>query len=480
MQTIYPDTQLFIAGNWVDGTGGRTIPVFNPATDAQVGRVAYATPEDLDRVLASAEEGFQVWRRVPAVERAAILRRAASLLRERVESIAYVMTVEQGKPLSESRIEILAGADIIDWFAGESQRVYGRVIPPRAAMSQQLVLKQPIGVVAAFTPWNFPINQIVRKLSAALTTGCACIVKAPEETPASPAELIRAFSDSGVPAGVISLVFGDPAQISEHLIASPVVRKITFTGSTPVGKHLASLAGRYMKRVTMELGGHAPVIVAEDANVETAAEALTAGKFRNAGQVCISPTRFLVHNSIRSAFTKAFVKRTEKLRISDGLLDGAQMGALANDRRLEAMSRLVTDAVQRGASIETGGERLGQTGNFFRPTVLADVPVAADLFNHEPFGPVAAIRGFDSLDEAVREANRLPFGLAAYGFTGSIGICRRLSEEVEAGMLWVNQPAVAYPELPFGGMKDSGFGSEGGPEALEPYLLTKSVAIRDA
>jgi len=473
----YPDTRLLIAGEWRDANGGRRIPVVNPATGEAIGHVAHANVADLDAALAAAHKGFEAWRVVPAVERATIMRKAAGLLRERADAIARLLTQEQGKPLAEARVEVLAGAGIIEWFADEGMRVYGRVVPSRNPAAQQLVLKEPVGPVAAFTPWNFPINQVVRKLGAALATGCSFLVKAPEETPASPAALLQTFVDAGVPAGTVGLVFGDPAEISSHLIASPVIRKVTFTGSTPVGKQLAALAGQHMKRVTMELGGHAPVIVAEDADVALAVRAAGAAKFRNAGQVCISPTRFLVHRSLRDEFAAALVKHAQGLKLGDGLAEGTSLGPLANGRRVVAMDKVMADARAKGAKIATGGERVGSSGNFFAPTVLTDVPLDADVFNNEPFGPVAAIRAFDTLDEAIAEANRLPYGLAGYAFTKSFKTVHQLSLRLELGMLWINQPATPSAEMPFGGVKDSGYGTEGGPEALEPYLVTKAVSV---
>ena len=473
----YPDTRLLIANEWVDAAGGKTIDVRNPATGAVIGKVAHASREDLDRALAAAQKGFEAWRNVSAHERAATMRRAAALLRERAPEIARLLTQEQGKPVGEAKVEVLAGADIIEWFADEGRRVYGRIVPSRNLAAQQLVLKEPVGPVAAFTPWNFPVNQIVRKLGAALATGCSFLVKAPEETPASPAALLQAFVDAGVPPGTVGLVFGDPAEISSYLIPHPIIRKVTFTGSTPVGKQLAALAGAHMKRVTMELGGHAPVIVAEDADVALAVKAAGAAKFRNAGQVCISPTRFLVHNSLKDEFTAALVKHAQGLKLGDGLAEGTTLGPLANERRVVAMSRIVAEARERGAKIATGGERVGNAGNFFAPTVLADVPLDASVFNDEPFGPIAAVRGFDTLEEAIAEANRLPFGLAGYAFTKSIKNAHLLAQRMEVGMLWVNQPATPSAEMPFGGVKDSGYGSEGGPEALEAYLNTKAVSL---
>ncbi len=448
----YPDVRLLIANEWVDAAGGKTIDVRNPATGAVIGKVAHAGQVDLDRALEAARKGFEAWRQVSAHERAATMRRAAALLRERAADIARLLTQEQGKPVAEAKVEVLAGADIIEWFADEGRRVYGRIVPSRNLAAQQLVLKEPVGPVAAFTPWNFPVNQIVRKLGAALATGCSFLVKAPEETPASPAALLQTFVDAGVPPGTVGLVFGDPAEISSYLIPHPVIRKVTFTGSTPVGKQLAALAGAHMKRVTMELGG-------------------------NAGQVCISPTRFLVHNSLKDEFTAAMVKHAQGLKLGDGLAEGTTLGPLANERRVVAMSKIVAEARERGAKIATGGERVGTAGNFFAPTILADVPLDASVFNDEPFGPIAAIRGFDTLEDAIAEANRLPFGLAGYAFTKSIKNAHLLAQRVEVGMLWINQPATPSAEMPFGGVKDSGYGSEGGPEALEAYLNTKAVSL---
>jgi succinate-semialdehyde dehydrogenase/glutarate-semialdehyde dehydrogenase len=477
MDLSYPDTKLLIDNQWVDAADGKTLEVVNPATGTGIGRVAHAGLADLDRALGAAQRGFEAWRWVPAHERAATMRRAAGLLRERKDAIAHLLTLEQGKPLAEARGEVLAGADIIEWFADEGRRVYGRIVPSRNAAVQQQVLKEPVGPVAAFTPWNFPINQIVRKLGAALASGCSFLVKAPEETPASPAALLNTFVDAGVPPGTVGLLFGDPAQISNYLIPHPIIRKVTFTGSTPVGKELAALAGRHMKRVTMELGGHAPVIVTEDADIALAVRAAGGAKFRNAGQVCISPTRFLVHRTVQAEFVKALSALAEKLKLGDGLAEGTTLGPLANPRRLHAMQKVVGDARERGAKLVLGGERVGQAGNFFAPTILNDVPLEADVFNNEPFGPVAAVRPYDTLDEAIAEANRLPFGLAGYAFTRSIHTAHQLAQRLELGMLWINQPAAPTAEMPFGGVKDSGHGSEGGPEAMENYLVTKTVSI---
>lgn len=474
----YPDTQLFIQGQWRDAQAGETLAVFNPATGKEIGRVAHARQADLDLALEAAQKGFETWRDTPAIERAKVMRAAAALMRERAPAIARLLTQEQGKPLAEAKGEAMAAADILEWFADEGLRVYGRIVPSRGNLAmRQMVLKDPVGPVAAFTPWNFPINQVVRKLAAALATGCSMIVKAPEETPAAPAELVRAFADAGLPAGVLGLVYGTPSEISSYLIAHPVIRKITFTGSTPVGKQLAAMAGQHMKRVTMELGGHAPVIVAEDADVALAVKTAGGAKFRNAGQVCISPTRFLVHESIAKEFSAALVKHAAGLAVGDGTTEGTQMGPLANPRRVTAMAEFTKDAVERGATLATGGERIGDEGNFWRPTILTDVPLEARVFNDEPFGPMAAVRSFNTLDEAIAEANRLPYGLAGYAFTRSLKNADLLARRVDVGMLWVNMPAMPSAEMPFGGLKDSGYGSEGGPEAMEAYLNSRAVTI---
>jgi len=477
----YIDTQLFIDGKWQQPAEGKSLPVVNPATGKEIGRVAHAGRPDLDRALEAAKKGFEVWRDTVPAERSKIMRKAAALVRERAGEIAPLLTQEQGKPLAEAKAETMAAGDIIDWFAEEGFRVYGRIVASRFNVSiRQMVIKDPVGPVAAFTPWNFPINQVVRKIGAGLAAGCSMLVKAPEETPAAPAALIKAFADAGIPAGVLQLVYGTPAEISNYLIPHPVIRKITFTGSIPVGKQLAAMAGQHMKRVTMELGGHAPVIVCEDADIAQAVKAAGAAKFRNAGQVCISPTRFLVHKSIAQDFAQALADHAKGLKVGDGLAEGTQMGPLANPRRVDAMTAFTEDAVKKGAKLLTGGQRIGKDGNFWEPTILADVPKDAKVFNDEPFGPMAAIRPFETLEEAIAESNRLPYGLAGYAFTKSLKNADLLTRRLEVGMLWMNMPALPSAEMPFGGVKDSGYGSEGGPEALEAYLNSRAVAIQNA
>ena len=471
----YPDVLLHIDSKWTAALSGKTLQVMNPATGDVNGTLAHAEIPDLDLALAAAERGFAVWRKMSAFDRSKIMRKAADLLRERAEMIAPLMTMEQGKPVAEAKMEAIAGADVIDWFAEEARRTYGRVIPARAEGVYQLSLREPVGPVAAFTPWNFPINQANRKIAIALAAGCSIIVKGPEETPASCMELIRCYIDAGLPPGVVQLVFGVPSVISEYLIPHPVIRKISFTGSTPVGKQLAALAGLHMKRATMELGGHAPAIVFNDADVVSATKMLAAAKFRNAGQVCVSPTRFLVQAGAYDQFVETFTAAAKAIKVGNGMEAGVQMGPLANPRRITAMEELIGDAVQKGADLRTGGKRIGNVGNFFEPTVMTGVTPAMRVMNEEPFGPLAVIAPFDTLDEVIEEANRLPFGLASYAFTGSAKTVASLTSRVEAGMLTINHIGLALPEVPFGGVKESGHGSEGGTEALESYLAIKFV-----
>ena len=472
---MYSDVSLFINGEWCSGASGKTEAIVNPATGQVMARLAHADISDLDRALAAADAGFKVWRATSPHERYKLLRKAGELMRARAVEVAELMTLEQGKPLGEAKMEAMAAADIMDWYAEEARRMYGRVVPARADGVSQLVIKEAVGPVAAFTPWNFPINQAVRKLSAALAAGCSVILKGPEETPASCAALVRVFADAGLPTGVVNLVFGVPAEISSYLIAHPVIRKITFTGSTAVGKKLAALAGEHMKRATMELGGHAPAIVFADADVQGAARMLAAAKFRNAGQVCVSPTRFLVHESVYSQFVDTFVAAASSIKVGSGLEKETRMGPLANSRRVEAMEMFVADAVSKGAKLLLGGKRIGTEGYFFEPTVLVNVPLSARIMTEEPFGPIVPIASFSSFDEVVAEANRLPYGLAAYAFTASLKTATAIGAAFESGMVSINHFGLALPETPFGGVKDSGYGSEGGTEGIEAYLSTKFI-----
>ncbi|MDB5825020.1 MAG: aldehyde dehydrogenase family protein [Herminiimonas sp.] len=475
--STYPELALFLDGEWVKGGGRDSRPVLNPATAKAIGELPHATDADLDRALTAADRGFKLWRAVSAYDRAKILRRAAALIRERRERIAYVLTVEEGKTLAESGAEIDATADLIEWAADEGRRSYGRVIPGRTPNVRQMMIQEPLGPVAAFTPWNFPGTTPARKVGSALAAGCSVILKAAEETPGTAVELVRAFADAGLPAGVLNLVFGVPEHISERLIASPVIRKISFTGSVPVGKLLTKAAADGLKRVTMELGGHSPVLVFGDADPVKAANILASGKYRNAGQVCIAPTRFYVHESIAQAFTDAFVQATKAVRMGDGLDGASTMGPLVNARRVASMEKFIGNAVERGARILTGGERGSKKGTFFQPTILRDMPDDSLIMTEEPFGPLAPITTFSSFDEVMARANALPFGLASYVFTRTTETALAASAQIEAGMVIVNSVIIGLTETPFGGVKDSGYGQEGGIEGLEAYTTKKYVSL---
>jgi succinate-semialdehyde dehydrogenase/glutarate-semialdehyde dehydrogenase len=473
-EASYPELHLLIAGERRSGGDRQSGKVYNPATGSELAVLPHATRDDLDEALAAAAASFETWRRVPPVERARILERAADLIRERAEEIATILTLEEGKVLAESKIEVGFAADTFQWFAEEGKRAYGRVIPARSPGQRQLVLKEPVGPVAAFSPWNFPALTPARKIAAALAAGCSCIAKPAEETPGTALAIARALEDAGLPKGMLSVVFGVPSDISTHLIASPVIRKISFTGSTVVGKELARLAAAGVKRATMELGGHAPVVIFEDADIARTA-ALAAAKLRNAGQVCVSPTRFYVQDKIHDDFVDAFTAELQKLPQGPGLEPGSRTGPMANPRRIEAMERFVADAREKGAKVAMGGKRSRNDGWFYAPTVLTDVPEDALVMNAEPFGPIAPIARFDDFADAMSKANRLQYGLAAYAFTASLSRASQLMDEVETGMLAINHCVISSPETPFGGVKESGYGYESGAEGLEAYLQSKFV-----
>ena len=473
---MYGELGLFIDGAWKKNGGGKGEDVINPATEKPLAHLPHASKADLDEALESAKKGFAVWRATSAYDRCKIMHKAADLMRERHDAIAKIMVLEQGKPYAEARGEVIVSADIIDWYAEEGRRSYGRIVPGRGKGIRQLVVQEPIGVVAAFTPWNFPVLTPARKVGGALAAGCSLILKASEETPGACVEMVRCFADAGLPKGVLHLVFGVPAEVSEHLMAKDAVRKISFTGSIPVGKHLAALAAKGMKRTTMELGGHSPVVVFADADPEKAADTIAAFKYRNAGQVCISPTRFYVQEDVYPRFLKRFTEYANGIKLGDGLEKGTTMGPLANARRLDAMDAIVADAKSRGGKIQTGGERGGNQGYFYKPTVITDMPDNSKIMTQEPFGPVAPIVTFKSFDEVVQRANSLEFGLAAYAFTTSNATAAAIGDALESGMVGVNSIAISTPETPFGGVKESGHGSEGGIEGLGAYLVTKFIS----
>ena len=474
MQNTYDaDLSLFIGGSWRIGEGRDLFPVVDPASGEAIGEVPMASAADLDEALDAADKGFKLWRATPAEQRSAVLKKGAALLRERAEPIARLLTLEQGKPLAEARAEVLSSANYIEWCAEEATRIYGRTLV-RPTGQRAMVTRQPVGPVAAFSPWNFPVYLLAKKLGAALTTGNSVIAKPPEETPGCTAALVRCLVDGGVPNGVVQLVHGVPDAVSRHLLASPVIRKVSFTGSVPVGRHLMRLAADGLKRVTMELGGHAPVLVFADCDLDKTLDLVVPQKFRNAGQVCVSPTRFYVQEAIYDRFITGFAERAKAVTTGHGLEAGTNMGPLANIRRPAAIEALVDDASAKGARVMAGGKR-GANGFFFEPTLLADVPDSADIMSNEPFGPVAVTAPFSTFDDAVEKANRLPFGLAAFAFTEGLRNANLLGDAIEAGMVGINTFAISSADAPFGGVKDSGFGSEGGSEGMDSYLVTKAI-----
>lgn len=473
---MYPQITQYIDGEFIQGDGRREQDVLNPATNLPIGKLPHATKADLDRALSSAQRAFESWRNSSPMLRSQILRKVGELARERAQEIGRNITLDQGKPLAEAIGEVTVCSEHADWHAEECRRIYGRVIPARSSQVQQTVLREPIGVCVAFSPWNFPFNQAIRKVAAAIGAGCSVIVKGSSDTPSAVVAIANLFHDAGLPPGVLNVVWGDSAMISDHLIRSPIVRKISFTGSTPVGQQLAALAGSLMKRCTMELGGHAPVIVCDDADIDSAVDQLVGYKFRNAGQVCVSPTRFFVQEGAYDHFVGRFVAKAQAITVGDGLEAGTRMGPLAQRRRIAAMEGFVDDARQRGANILTGGHALPGEGNFYPPTVITDLPEDARFLNEEPFGPMAGIVRFRDLDDALQRANRLPFGLASYAFTRSAKSAHAISRGLEAGMVSINHIGLALAETPFGGIKESGYGSEGGSETFDGYLTTKFIS----
>ncbi len=471
----YPPLRLYIDGRFIGGEGRVEQDVTNPATGAVIGRLPHASREDLDAALGAADRAFQSWKKSSPVERSKILRRAAELFRERAPEMAHGITLDMGKPYAEAMAEVMGGAEHCEWHAEECRRIYGRVIPPRVDGVRQLVLREPIGVCAAFTPWNFPFNQAIRKVVAAIGAGCTLVLKGPEDAPSAVVIIAQVFADAGLPAGCLNIVWGVPAEVSDYLIRSPIVRKISFTGSVPVGKQLAAMAGSLMKRCTMELGGHSPAIVFEDADVDRAAELLANMKYRNAGQVCVSPSRMFVHAQAYDRFVEKFAAVASSIKVGSGLDKDTRMGPLAHQRRVPTMESFVDDADRRGGKVLVGGSKIDGAGNFFSPTVITDVPDDSKLMTQEPFGPIAPIVRFSDFDEVVRRANSLPYGLASYAFTRSSRNATAISNAIEAGMVNINHFGIALSETPFGGVKDSGYGSEGGAETFDGYLVTKFV-----
>jgi succinate-semialdehyde dehydrogenase/glutarate-semialdehyde dehydrogenase len=471
----YEKLEILINGKWISDDSKKFEPVINPATGEVLGQLPHADSNDLDEALSSSAEGFQIWRNTPAIERQAIMEKAARLIEERHEEIATNLTLEMGKPITEARLELSFSVSVLRWYAEEGKRAYGRVIPSRIPTMRQMVMVEPIGPAIAFVAWNFPAVNVMRKVAGALGAGCSITIKASEETPATCIAIARAFMDAGLPAGVLNVVFGVPDEVSRHLISSPIPRKLSFTGSVPVGAHLQKLAADTLKRCTMELGGHAPVIIFDDCDVEEVAKQAVVSKFRNAGQVCVSPTRFYVQETVQDRFADAFAEAASNLKIGNGIDEGVDIGPLIAERRISIMEDFVSDAVEQGAELLTGGQRTGNQGSYFQPTVLKNVPETAQIMNEEPFGPVAPISTFRDFDDVIAKANRLQFGLASYGFTSNGACGRALADQIDAGLFGLNSFMISTPESPFGGVNFSGYGSEGGTEGLNAYLRTKFV-----
>ena len=471
----YPEPTLFLAGEQVGAERRQTEPVLDPATNESVAQLPHATAADLDHALEAAQRAFAVWRDTPVLERSRVLRAAAQALRDNELDIAIHLTTDQGKPFAESLLEVRASAEHMEWHAEECRRIYGRLVPARVKGAHQYVAREPIGVCVALTPWNFPLSQAVRKVAAALGAGCTLVLKGPENTPSAVVALARALDAAGLPKGCLNLVWGVPAEISSHLLGSPIVKGVSFTGSVPVGKSLAALAGRRMLRATFELGGHAPAIIFEDADVDAAAKVLAASKFRNAGQVCIAPSRIYVHAAVHDDFVDRFCAIASAIKVGSGLDEGTQMGPLAHRRRVAAMKEMTDDALQQGATSVLGGGTLGDAGNFFAPTVLLDVPETARVMNEEPFGPIAPIVRWSDPEAMLEQANRLPYGLAGFAFTRSSGHASLVATRLDVGQLGINHFGLAVAELPMGGVNDSGVGHEGGSETFDGYLKTKVV-----
>ena len=476
LSTTYPDLKLYLDGEWLGIGHRRTHTVLNPASGQPLAELPLVEAEDLDRALAAAEAGYKLWRQSEPQSRANVLSGAAALLRERAEVIARTATLEEGKTLAEARMEAHAAAGLFDFYAAEAVRLYGRVLM-RPAGSRSLVVREPVGPVAAFSPWNFPIHNPVRKLGAPLATGCSVILKPAEEAPGSAIAVLQALLDAGLPPGVAQLVFGVPDEVSRHLLASPIIRKLSFTGSTAVGRQLMRLSADTVKKTTLELGGHSPVIVFDDCDLEATVENLVQSKFRNAGQVCVSPTRFYVQDGIYDSFVRRIAERSAAVSVGDGMAADVQMGPLANPRRPLAIESMIGEAVQDGARILTGGERIDAAGFFFTPTVLSEVPVSTRAMNEEPFGPLIMAARFKTFDEAVDQANRLPYGLAAFAFTENGRQANRIADALETGMVGVNTTRLAAPDAPFQGVKQSGHGSEDGTEGLLACTITKTIHI---
>ncbi len=472
--SAYAAPLMMVGGKWRAGTAQTTTAVVNPATGMILDRLSHASVKDLNDALNAADQSIHKWSRTLPPRRAQVLIEAARLMRGRSSKIARLLTLEQGKPLVQSEAEVAVAADMVQWYGEQARRIEGRLTPSPLENGELSVRHEPVGPCALFSPWNMPVLLAARKIGGALAAGCSAILKPAEETPAAIAEVVQCFADAGVPEGVLNLVFGVPPEIASHLLSSRVIRKVSLTGSVGAGRDIARLASANFVRTTLELGGYAPVLILEDADIERAVPLLIAAKFRNAGQLCLAPTRFLIHETVYDRFTHMFVEQTSKLRIGDGLTD-VDMGPLANERRLRAIVSLIEDAVEDGANVLVGGRKVDGPGFFYLPTVLADVPGTSRIRTEEPFGPVAIMDRFSDLNSAIAEANGTDYGLAAYAFTDSIAAQKLIVDRLKVGVLAFNNITLSMAEAPFGGVKDSGYGRESGQEGLSEYLTVKTV-----
>jgi len=475
-----PNTQMFIDGKWIDAIGGKRYGVINPATEEVIAEVAFGGTADCAKAIDAASKAMPAWMKLTAYDRAKVLKKTADLMRERADAIARILTMEQGKPLAEAKGEVLHSADTFEWFAEEGKRAYGQVIPNSAPGKRHLTLKHPVGVVGAIGPWNFPITLQARKIAPALAAGCTIVCKPASQTPLCLIAVFECMIDAGLPAGVANLVMGSASEISEEFLRNPAVRKISFTGSTEVGKQIMRGAADQVKRLSLELGGHAPFIVFPDADPEVVAKAAVLGKFRNNGQVCISPSRFFVHKDIEKKFTEVAVEETKKLKFGNGLDEGVVVGPMFEKKAMDNTAALIGDATGKGAKLLTGGKRSDkfEKGYFFEPTVLRGLSADAKILTDEPFAPVMPILDFSKIDDVIAQANNTKYGLAAYIFTNDLSIGFKMAEGLEAGIIGLNDPVPATPQCPFGGMKESGYGRELGHEGLEAYLETKYLSIK--
>ncbi len=477
LASFYPALGSLIDGEWLGAADRPTRAVVDPTNGETFAALPEAGAHDVERALQAADKAFSVWRRTPTATRVGVLMRAAALMRGRAERIARTITLELGKPLAESKVEVERLAAVVEWHAAEAQRIYGRLVPSTEGI-HNVVLREPIGVVAAFTPWNGPAASPGRKITAALAAGCTVVIKPAEETPGSAIHLAQCLQEAGVPPGALNLVFGDAARISAQLIASPVVRAVSFTGSVPVGRQLAALAGQHLKPAVLELGGHSPVIICEDCDIDAVADACARRKFMNAGQICMSPTRFYIQQRAHDRFVESFARTSSALVVGSGFHPHSQMGPLAHARRRDAVEQLVEQARSASATLVSGGTRLGERGFYYAPTVLSDVGQGVEALRTEPFGPIALMMPFSDLDDAIARANDSPYGLSAYAFTNSAAAADRIMREVACGVVSVNHFMGAGDSTPFGGMKDSGYGREGGAECFDGYLATKLASHR--